>query len=110
MALAQLPPPSFQAEQAMVVLTRLADKGQRGLDKPLRLRIRDCILRIAQSPELQGEKLVSPLLGVYSHHLTYQGKEYRIAYEYLMDENRVIILLIAPHENFYRRLKQLMYG
>lgn len=91
-------------------LTRTADKAQRKLDKPLRERIRQALLEITSSPARKGERLSQPLSMVYSHHLTYQGKEFRIAYQYAEEQDCVYVLLIAPHENFYKRVKNLVYA
>ena len=90
--------------------TNSANKAQTKLDKPLRLKIKDALLRIAGNPTHQGEKLSQPLSMVYSHHLKYKGKEFRIAYQTCDEKQVVIILLIAPHENFYKRVKQLVYA
>jgi mRNA-degrading endonuclease RelE of RelBE toxin-antitoxin system len=91
-------------------LTRTADKAQRKLDKPLRELIRDALLRIAQAPLTLGESLSQPLTGFYTHHITYKGKEFRIAYHIDIDCAAVVVLLIGPHENFYKKLKNLVYA
>jgi mRNA-degrading endonuclease RelE of RelBE toxin-antitoxin system len=91
-------------------LTRTADKGQRKLDKPLRIAIRDALIRLCTDPENLGERLSQPLTSVFSHHLTYKGKEFRIAYQLSPETESVVVLLIGPHENFYRKLKNLLYG
>lgn len=91
-------------------LTRTADKSQRKLDKPLRLKIRDALMRIVKDPENLGEQLTTPLSQVFSHHIKYKGKEFRIAYRIQDESQTVVILLIGPHENFYRKLKQLVYA
>ena len=96
--------------QWSVFLTRTADKNQRKLDKPLRIQIRNALLRICSDPERQGERLSQPLTSVYSHHITYQGKEYRIAYQLMPETESVVVVLIGPHENFYRKLKNLLYA
>ena len=93
-----------------VLLTRTADKSQRKLDKPLRLLIREALLRICQNPENQGERLSQPLTSVYAHHVSYKGREFRIAYQINHDTESVMVLLIGPHENFYRKLKNLLYA
>ena len=93
---------------AAIYLTHSADKSQRKLDKQLRQKILEALMSIGQSPEQKGEKLSQPLTGIYSHHLKYKGKEFRIAYQYDMDVNSVTILLIGPHENFYKRVKNLI--
>lgn len=91
-------------------LTRTADKSQRKLDKPLREKIKQALLDIVSQPTRKGERLSQPLTMVYSHHVTYQGKEFRIAYQYSAETDCVIVLLIASHENFYRRVKNLVYA
>lgn len=93
-----------------VLLTRSADKAQKKLDKPLRRLICEALQRICNSPEKVGERLSQPLTSVYSHHMTYQGKEYRIAYQFFPERESIVILLIGPHENFYKRLKNLLYA
>lgn len=99
-----------QIREWTLFLTRTADKGQRKLDKPLRSAIRDALLRLCSDPEHLGERLSQPLTSVFSHHLTYKGKEFRIAYQLSPETESVIVLLIGPHENFYRKLKNLLYG
>ncbi len=95
---------------AQLFLTRTADKAQRKLDKPLREKIKLALMDIASNPEQKGEKLSQPLTMVYSYHMKYMGREYRIAYQYTLDSESVIILLIGPHENFYKKVKNLLYG
>jgi mRNA interferase RelE/StbE len=97
-------------DESSIFLTRNADKAQRKLDKPLRTLIRDALLKIGKSPQSVGERLSSPLTSVYSHHITYQGKEFRIAYQFFEDQESVMVLLIGPHENFYKKLKNLLYA
>lgn len=96
--------------QWTVYLTRTADKAQRKMDKPLRVIIRDALMRICTDPEHLGERLSQPLTSVFSHHITYKGKEFRIAYQLAPEQESVVVLLIGPHENFYRKLKNLLYA
>jgi len=91
-------------------LTKTADKAQKKLDKPLREKIKLALMEILTNPTQKGEKLSQPLTMVYSHHLKYQGLEFRIAYQYCRDADCVYVLLIAPHENFYKRVKNLVYA
>ena len=91
-----------------IFLTNTANKSQKNLDKPLRQKIKEALLEIAQDPENSGEKLTSPLTNIYSHHIKYKGKEFRVAYTINLEENHVTIHLIAAHENFYRKLKIVM--
>ena len=93
-----------------VFLTRTADKAQRKMDKPLRVIIRDALERLCSDPERLGERLTQPLTSVFSHHIKYQGKEFRIAYQLSPESESIVVLLIGPHENFYRKLKNLLYA
>lgn len=95
---------------AQLFLTRTADKSQKKLDKPLREAICRALSDIAISPRQKGERLSQPLTMVYSHHIKYQGKEFRIAYQYSEESDCVVVLLIGPHENFYKRVKNLLYA
>lgn len=88
-------------------LTRTAYRSQRKLDKPLREKIKASLLHIARAPEDVGEKLSMPLEGIYSHHIKYKGNEFRIAYVIQPDTQSVVIILMGPHENFYKKLKGL---
>jgi len=96
--------------QWAIILTRTADKAQRKLDKPLRIVLRDALIRLCTDPEHLGERLSQPLTSVYSHHVKYQGKEFRIGYQINFETKTILILLIGPHENFYRSLKNLLYA
>lgn len=91
-----------------IFLTNTANKSQKKLDKPLRIKIKESLMEIAADPENKGEKLTSPLTDIYSHHVKYTGKEFRIAYTIDPQSLVVIIHLIAAHENFYKRLKIMM--
>ena len=91
-----------------IFLTNSADKSQKKLDKPLRIKIKESIEKIAKDPENSGEKLVSPLSDVYSHHIKYKGREVRIAYGIKLEQKIIYIYLIAFHENFYKKLKNIL--
>ncbi len=91
-----------------VFLTNSANKSQKKLDKALRLKIRESIEKISKDPENSGEKLVSPLSDVYSHHIKYKGREVRVAYGIDVESQTIYIYLIAFHENFYRKLKNII--
>ncbi len=91
-----------------IFLTNSANKSQKKLDKALRVKIKESIEQISKDPENSGEKLVSPLSNVYSRHIKYKGKEVRIAYGIDPEQNTIFIYLIAFHENFYKRLKNIL--
>ncbi len=91
-----------------ILLTNTANKSQKNLDKPLRTKILESLEQISKDPESSGEKLVSPLTNIYSNHIKYKGKEVRIAYTIELEKKLVYILLIAFHENFYKKLKTII--
>ncbi len=95
---------------AKLMLSRTADKAQRKLDGALREKIKLALLEISANPTRKGERLSQPLTMVYSHHLKYKGKEFRIAYQYTADIDCIYVLLIGPHENFYQRVKNILYA
>ncbi|XVJ51993.1 MAG: hypothetical protein HEQ32_07955 [Vampirovibrio sp.] len=88
-----------------VLLSRSAVAAQKNMDTPLRLALKSALERLAQDPTGLGEQLKQPLSMLRSHHLRYKGREWRIGY-LLQEDTRVIyVVLIGPHENFYRSLK-----
>ena len=68
---------------------------------PLKIRIVEELECIALNPKL-GKMLSCKLKNVRSHKFTAAGVHYRIAYRV---QNRVLVVLIASRENFYRDLR-----
>lgn len=83
-------------------------QAQKKLDKPLRRMLKAALERLAMAPGELGEQLRQPLSMLHSHHLRYQGLEWRIAYHIREEVKVVYVVLIGPHENFYRRVKKLL--
>ena len=44
--------------------------------------------------------------GLRSYHFDYKGTSYRIVYEVFEEDGLVVIVMIAPRESFYERLKR----
>lgn len=101
-AATQLPSPYH------LLLTRTAEKAQKNLDKPLRLKLKAALEGLMVAPRQQGEQLKDPLSTLLAHHVKYQGIEWRIAYQIDEEAHRVVIVMIGPHENFYKSLKRLI--
>jgi mRNA-degrading endonuclease RelE of RelBE toxin-antitoxin system len=91
-------------------MTRTAAKALSKLDKPLALALATAMQALSQYPKQAGERLSQPLIPLYSRHVTYKGKEYRLAYEVDDLAKTVVVLLVGSHENFYRKLKQHFYS
>lgn len=94
----------------LVELTTLAAKDLKGLPK-----IEDEVLvhlRELRTNPKKGHGLVQNLQGARALEFTIKGSgEYRAAYVFQEEEEKVTIFLIGPHENFYeeagRRVKLL---
>jgi mRNA interferase RelE/StbE len=93
-----------------LLLTNTAEKSQKKLDKPLRLKLKEALAKLMHTPLQLGEALKQPLTGVYSHHITYQGVEWRIAYTINDSFKEVIVVHIGSHENFYKSLKRWLFA
>jgi mRNA-degrading endonuclease RelE of RelBE toxin-antitoxin system len=91
-----------------VMLSRSAMKAQTKLDKALRLLLKQALELLATNPKGLGEQLKQPLTMLRSHHVRYKGLEWRIAYQFNEDAQVIYVVLIGPHENFYRTLKQCL--
>ena len=91
-----------------VLLSRSAVAAQKKLDKPLRLLLKQALELLATNPTGLGEQLKQPLTMLRSHHVRYKGLEWRIGYQFNEDTHVIYVLLIGPHENFYRSLKNCL--
>lgn len=94
----------------VVQVTRTASKALKKFDRPLAIALANAMATLSQRPKQVGERLSQPLIPLYSYHVTYKGKEFRLAYEVDDLAQTVVILLVGSHENFYRRLKQVFYS
>ncbi|MFN9690727.1 MAG: type II toxin-antitoxin system RelE/ParE family toxin [Vampirovibrionales bacterium] len=91
-----------------VLLSRSAVSAQKKLDKPLRLLLKQALERLATNPTGLGEQLKQPLTMLRSHHVRYKGLEWRIGYQLNEEAHVIYVVLIGPHENFYRTLKNCL--
>lgn len=80
-------------------------KDIKKFDKALKLKVADCIEKIALEPTI-GQKLTAELSDVYSYHFSYNKSEYRIAYMIKEDEVLIYFISVGSRENFYRQLKR----
>jgi len=60
------------------------------------------IRKLISSPN-SGEQKKGDLAGVYVYKCKLTTQQYLIAYEF--DTDKILLLFLAPHENFYRDLK-----
>jgi mRNA interferase RelE/StbE len=89
-----------------ICVTHSATGVLKKLDRPLRERLREALERLAANPFELGEQLRQPLSTLHSHHVRYKGLEWRVGYHINVETETVYVVLIGPHENFYRTLKR----
>lgn len=76
---------------------RFTKKEKKELDKQIR--------GIAKNPSIGSEKK-GELRGVYVHKFKLQTTQYLLSYRFL--EEDLELIMIGPHENYYRDLKSYM--
>ena len=69
---------------------------------PLQLVVQDEVDRIITDPDI-GEGKKGDLTGFRVHKFRFHRQEYLIAYE--TGDEHLLFIMIGPHENFYRDLK-----
>lgn len=60
---------------------------------------------IKENP-FQSHELGYVFKGLRSYHFNHKGTSYRIVYEVFEEDNLVVIIMIAPRESFYEKLKR----
>lgn len=77
-------------------IKKLHDNQKKSLDKAVKA--------IAAKPEI-GDPKVGDLEGIYVYKFKLVDKQWLLAYR-LISSKKMKLLLIGPHENFYRELKK----
>jgi mRNA-degrading endonuclease RelE of RelBE toxin-antitoxin system len=77
-------------------LKRLHKNEKRALDK--------AVMAIATNPEL-GDAKVGDLTGISVYKFKANQSQWLLAYR-IVSRNEITLLVIGPHENFYRDLKK----
>jgi mRNA-degrading endonuclease RelE of RelBE toxin-antitoxin system len=90
-----------------IELDRRAKKFIDKSEKHLKEKLKDILRFLSTDPHL-SEELKGDKKGIYSYHFFYSSISYRIAYTINESTKEVLILLIAPRENFYKVLSQLL--
>ncbi len=63
------------------------------------------ILKIADNPVIGSEKK-GDLRGVYAHKFKIKHAQYLLSYRFV--EEKLELIMIGPHENYYRDLKSYL--
>lgn len=81
------------------------DKEIARLDKGAIKAIRDIHLpKILQDPLSAGKDLRDNLAGLKSYRFMFNRVDYRIIYDVVEERLTVLILMVGPRENIYKRL------
>jgi mRNA-degrading endonuclease RelE of RelBE toxin-antitoxin system len=83
-----------------IIFLRQAHRFVKKADSPLKEKIREEVLKIGENPKI-GNPLTGKLKKLRSHHFSFTGTQYRVAYEV---RGNLIIVAIGSRENFYRDL------
>lgn len=92
-----------------VVITKRAAKEIKKRGKPFKRHITTIVTSLSTNPtKLQAERLSGELDFLYSHHFSFAGTSYRLAYTIDEEAKTVTIVFIAPRENFYEKLRRMV--
>jgi len=75
-------------------------------NKNLQLEIDEQVKRILENPEI-GELKKGDLQGIRVHKFNFKSQLYLVSYEVIGQSLHLYV--IGTHENFYQRLKNLLY-
>ncbi|MBW2181999.1 MAG: type II toxin-antitoxin system RelE/ParE family toxin [Deltaproteobacteria bacterium] len=87
----------LQSRQFERKLNKLTKQDKKLLDKQ--------ILKIADDPAIGSEKK-GDLRGVYIHKFKIKHTQYLLSYRFV--EDNLELIMIGPHENYYRDLKSYL--
>lgn len=80
------------------------------LDKTLQTQIlQEHYPHIALDP-YQADPLSYNFKGLWSYHINYQGRAYRIVYEIYPEQAVVLVIMIGSREGFYEALRRRIQG
>jgi mRNA-degrading endonuclease RelE of RelBE toxin-antitoxin system len=86
-----------QAPSFIRTVKKLHPNQKKALDKAVRA--------LAERPSL-GEAKVGDLAGIYIYKFKIENLEWLLAYR-IQSKSHLTLLVVGPHENFYRDLKRL---
>ena len=87
-----------------LLVTSTFEPSVKNIHRQKKASLDDAVKAIAQNPEL-GESKVGDLLGVKVYKFMLQRQPCLLAYR-VIDLQTIKLLMVGPHENFYRDLKR----
>ena len=87
-----------------LLVTTTFQRAVKKLHAPQKAALDDAVRTVASQPEV-GETKVGDLAGVQVYKFRMGNLVCLLAYR-VLDENTLKLLMVGPHENFYRDLKR----
>ena len=88
-----------------IIQSRLFEQRVKRFSKAQKLALDEQVLRIARNPGVGTEKK-GDLRGVFVHKFKIRDVQYLLAYR--VNEDRLELIMIGPHQNYYRDLKRYL--
>jgi len=88
-----------------IIQSRLFKRKVKKFGKQDKQMLDKQVLEIAKTPHIGTEKK-GELRGVFVHKFKLQSIEYLLSYRFIRDDLELI--MIGPHENYYRDLKNYL--
>jgi len=88
-----------------IIQSRLFEQRVKRFSKAQKLALDEQVLRIARNPGVGTEKK-GDLRGVFVHKFKIRDVQYLFAYR--VNEDRLELIMIGPHQNYYRDLKRYL--
>ena len=85
-----------------ILQSRSFERKIKKLTKPQKIKLDNEIKKIINNPSIGTEKK-GDLRGVFVHKFKIQAMQYLLAYRF--NKKNLELLMIGPHENYYRDLK-----
>jgi len=87
-----------------ILVTPSCERAIKKLHANQKKALDKAIKAIATKPEI-GDQKVGDLEGIYVYKFKLVDKQWLLAYR-VVSSKKITLLLIGPHENFYRELKK----
>jgi mRNA interferase RelE/StbE len=85
--------------------SRSFEKKVEKMSKPEKMALDQEVKRIAENPTI-GEEKKGGLKGIFVHKFKFKTIQYLLSYRKTGDDLELV--MIGPHENYYRDLKQYL--
>jgi len=88
-----------------ILQSRSFERKVKKFSKRQKLQLDEQVKLIAENPTIGSEKK-GDLLGIYVHKFKIKTIQYLLAYRFVTEDLELI--MIGPHENYYRDLKKYL--